>query len=268
MRQGAAAEWIPQEAFDMEQLPHEISYFQPQTGVYIELHCTLFPEESGAYGHLNREFAHVFEQSICENIQGTEIWTLNPTEHMFYLICHSFKHFLHSGFGLRQVCDMVKMAEHYGAQIDWAYIDGKLDRLHMDVYWKGLVEIGTRYLSASWELKSGNVDGHELLLDLLESGIYGDSTMERKHSSNMTLAAVKSGKKNLTASLKESLFPSISYMKAKYGWLEKCPWLLPAAWAVRIVSYMKSSRKRDERENSVEIGINRVELLRKYDIID
>lgn len=269
------AEGFQREELNMEQLPHEIPYFQPQSGVYIELHFTLFPEESGAYGHLNREFTHVFGNSISENVQGTDICTLSPTDHMFYLICHSFKHFLHGGFGLRQVCDMVKMEAYYGEKIEWHDIGEKLIRLHMDTYWNALVEIGEKYLGASWkeacvigETQENRVDSHELLLDLLESGIYGDSSMERKHSSNMTLAAVKSGKKDVTASIAASLFPSMEYMKGKYSWLNKCPWLLPAAWAMRIVNYVKTSRKRDEKENSVEIGMNRVELLRKYNIID
>lgn len=256
------------EELDRNELPYEIPYIQPQTGVYIELHFSLFPEESGAYGHLNQEFQQVFEHSISEDVQGTKIWTLSPTDHMFYLICHSFKHFLHSGFGVRQVCDMVKMEAYYKEQIDWKSINEKLERLHMGSYWRALVEIGNKYLGATWNLESEGVDCQELLFDLLDSGIYGDSSMERKHSSNMTLAAAKSGKKNTAASLTESLFPKIDYMKEKYTWLVEHPWLLPVAWGARMFNYLRLMKKRDNQENSVEIGMNRVELLRKYNIIE
>jgi len=34
------------------ELPYEIPYINKQNGTYIELHFSLFPEESGAYGHL------------------------------------------------------------------------------------------------------------------------------------------------------------------------------------------------------------------------
>ena len=257
-------------AVDVEKLPQEIAYRHPRKGVYIELHLLLFPEESGAYGHLNKEFRDVFEHCICEEIQGKKIWTLCPTEHLFYLICHSFKHFLHGGFGIRQVCDMIMMAEHYGTQIDWISIQKDLSRLNMEVYWNSLVQIGKDYLGFSYEkagypesMQKFEVDCRPMLDDLLDSGIYGASTMDRKHSSNMTLVAAERGKKNTAVSVGGSLFPSMEYMKSSFSWLKKYPWLLPAAYVIRIVRYLKTSKI-----ESVQIGMERVELLRKYHIID
>lgn len=271
-----AAGGFQREELDTEHLPQEIPYINPQNGVYIEMHFDLFAEESGAYGHLNKEFADAYATCIAEEIQGRTVWTLHPTLHLFYLICHSLKHFLHGGFGIRQVCDMVMMAEHYGEQIDWDYIYGRLQELRMEVFWNGLVEIGREYLGFSYEkahypasLQKMHVNCDHLLLDLLDSGIYGDSTAERKHSSNITLAAAESGKKDTVASMKASLFPGKDYMKRGYPWLERYPWLLPVAWGMRIVGYLKNKRKNSKEEPSgVEIGMNRVELLREYDIID
>ena len=262
------------EELDMEHLSYEIPYLNRQNGVYIELHLSQFPEESGAYGHLNDEFGEVFAHKVCEQVQGRQVWTLCPTEHLFYLICHSFKHFLHSGFGMRQVCDMILMAEMYGAQIDWADIEERLYRLNMKTYWDALVKIGEEYLGFSLEkakypeqMYNPEVDIEPLLKDLLDSGIYGASTMERKHSSNMTLAAVESGKANTTASLTASLFPSRKYMKTQFEWLKKYPWLLPAAYVIRVFRYLKSSAAEKQEKNSVAIGMGRVELLREYRII-
>ncbi|MGN8921872.1 nucleotidyltransferase domain-containing protein [Lachnospiraceae bacterium HCP28S3_F9] len=270
------AEGFQREEPDTEHLPQEIPYINPRNGVYIEMHFDLFAEESGAYGHLNKEFEDAYATCIAEDIQGRTVWTLHPTLHLFYLICHSLKHFLHGGFGIRQVCDMVMMAEHYGEQIDWDYIYERLQALRMEVFWNGLVEIGREYLGFSCEkahypasLQKIHVNCDHLLLDLLDSGIYGDSTAERKHSSNITLAAAESGKKDTVASVKASLFPGKDYMKRGYPWLERYPWLLPVAWGMRIEGYLKNKRKNSKEEPSgVEIGMSRVELLREYDIID
>lgn len=35
---------------------------------------------------------------------------MNASDHLFYLICHALKHFYHSGFGIRQVCDILLFA--------------------------------------------------------------------------------------------------------------------------------------------------------------
>ena len=276
-----------EEEIDPSNLPHEIPYHNRKNGTYIELHLSLFPEESGAYGHLNEEFENVFKRCICEKAQGRDIWTLGPTDHMFYLICHSFKHFLHGGFGLRQVCDMVLMAEKYGSQIDWITIGEKVERLNMAKYWDSLVKIGQRYLGFSVEKAaypiendreksdvssdyiSDTIDYGPMLMDLLDSGIYGNSTMERKHSANMTLAAVVSGKKDTTGSILASLFPGTDYMKSQFQWLNRYPWLLPVAYGIRIMRYLKKSGSRDKGEqSSIQIGMERVELLRKYGIIE
>ena len=254
-------------------LPYEIPYLNPRNQVYIELHFSLFAEGEGAYGHLNQEFAGVFDRCICEQIEGVDIKTLSPTDHMFYLICHSFKHFLHSGFGIRQVCDMVMMAKHYTTRIDWREIQDKLAQLRMDTFFSALAKIGREYLGCSWE-KTGYVDYTQervdcmpLLVDLLEGGVYGGSTMARRHSANMTLEAARRGKKATASSVWSSLFPGVSYMKGHYVWLCKYPWLLPAAWVMRLFGYA-ADRKHTEDQSSLEIGNKRVELLRKYHVID
>lgn len=268
-------EGFMREELDMEDLPYEVPYRNPRNGVYIELHMTLFSETSDAYGHLNDEFKEVFDHCMCETIQSRKVWTLSPTDHLFYLICHSFKHFLHSGFGIRQVADMIMMAEQYGDQIDWKDIKEKLSRLNMAHYWNALVGIGTSYLGFSLDkacypkdMREQTVDHMPLLMDLLDGGIYGDSSMERKHSSNMTLTAVVGGTSNTAASLGSSLFPSKEYMKQRFSWVKKHPYLLPVGYVVRIVQYLKSSkRKPGDEKNSIQIGMERVELLKQYHII-
>jgi len=261
-----------------EDLPYEIPYINPQSGVYIEMHFQLFPEEAEAYGHLNAEFGQAFEHAIELEVQGKRVYTLCPTEHLFYLICHSFKHFLHSGFGLRQVCDMVLMAEQYcnsaDGGIDWQDIRERLERLRMRPYWEALMQIGTEWFGFDKEsagisetLWNNEVDSMPMLKDLLDSGIYGDSSAQRKHSSNMTLAAVSAGKANTANSLGNSLFPGKEYMQGRFPWLKKNGWLLPVAYGIRIFKYL--SKKTDSgTQNVVRIGLDRVELLRQYGVID
>lgn len=268
-------EGMKREELDRNNLPYEIPYRNPRNGVYIELHFSLFPKDSGAYGHLNNEFVDVYDTCISEKVQNVDVWTLEPTLHLFYLICHAFKHFLHGGVGIRQVCDMVMLMEHYGEQIHWEHIESRLKELRMDIFWKGLIEIGREYLGFlpknvgyPEKMLDDTIDAERLLLDLLDSGVFGGSTMERKHSANVTLAAAESGKKDVTASLCASLFPKISYMKNGYPWLEKYPIFLPIAWMLRIVNYLKHSNKKTNESSSIEIGMERVELLKKYHIID
>lgn len=259
---------------DKQHMPDEIPYINRQNGVYIELHFALFEEGAAAYGHFNREFVQVFEKSTCMEISGKRIWTLCPTDHLFYLICHSLKHFMHSGFGIRQVCDMVLMAEHCGEEISRQELGKRLERLHMQEYWEALEQIGEKYLGLSGvrafdpESRRGKeTDCIALLQDLLEGGIYGDSSTDRCHSANITLAAAAEGRVDMKVSLKASLFPDKGYMKEHFPVLNKFPRLLIPVYMLRICRYIKNHRKGMPGQNSLRLGRKRMKLLRQYGMI-
>ena len=256
----------------------EVPFYKVGGMLHIELHKELFSSESEAYGNLNSLFEGVFDRKIQEEIHGVPVYTMCHTDHLLYLILHAFKHFLHSGFGIRQVCDIVIYAEAYGAEIDWAYLLEKCREIHADVFTASLFDIGKKELSFDPEKacypeiwSSIEVDGSDLLEDLLEGGVFGDSSMSRKHSSNITLHAVAEDKKGKKAgaSLIQSLFPDRKYMERTYTYLKKYPFLLPAAWASRIRNYLKESKNMDGNDamESIEIGNHRVDLMKKYKII-
>ncbi len=256
----------------------EVPFYKVGGMLHIELHKELFSSESEAYGNLNSLFEGVFDRKIQEEIHGVPVYTMCHTDHLLYLILHAFKHFLHSGFGIRQVCDIVIYAEAYGAEIDWAYLLEKCREIHADVFTASLFDIGKKELSFDPEKacypeiwSSIEVDGSDLLEDLLEGGVFGDSSMSRKHSSNITLHAVTEDKKGKKAgaSLIQSLFPDRKYMERTYTYLKKYPFLLPAAWASRIRNYLKESKNMDGNDamESIEIGNHRVDLMKKYKII-
>jgi len=256
----------------------EVPYYHVGGMLHIELHKELFPSESEAYGSLNRFFEDAFDRKISEEIRGVQIYTMCHTDHLLYLILHAFKHFLHSGFGIRQVCDIAVYAQTYGAEINWQYLLEKCEAVRADVFTAALFGIAEKYLDfdpqkaclpGQW--RQIDTDGEDLLEDLLEGGVFGDSSMSRKHSSNITLQAVTEDKKGKRAgaSLVHSLFPDRAYMERTFTYLKKYPFLLPAAWASRIIKYLRESK--DMRENgavaSIQIGSHRVELMKKYKII-
>ena len=186
---------------------------------------------------------------------------------------------MHSGFGIRQVCDIVLFANAYGKEIDWIRILQQCREIHADLFTAALFQIGQKYLTFDpsragypQEWQEIQVDEQLMLDDLLEAGIYGDGTMSRKHSSNITLNAVsaqKQGKKSDHSVLK-TLFPPAKSMEGRYPYLKKHPYLLPVAWISRILKYhQETSKSRDNgAAQAVSIGNQRIELFREYHILD
>ena len=261
------------------QKSYEVPYGKQGSPIYIELHKYLFPPESEAYGEFNQFFGDVHEQAIEILVQEVSISTMDYTSHFFYLICHAFKHFLHSGFGIRQVCDIVLFANEYGKEIDWIKILEQCRTIHAEKFTTALLQIGEKYLTFSPdkacfppEWRNISVDETVLLEDLLSGGIYGSSNMSRKHSSNITLSAVQSEKKGdkFRYGVLRTGFPSITYMQIKFPYLRKYPFLLPVAWMSRIVKYRKETSQNQENSvaDSIKIGNRRIELMKQYGIIE
>ena len=255
---------------DPEDPSYELSYTKDGASLYLEIHRSLFPPESMAYGDLNRFFPDVYGRAV----EKRGVPTLCPTDHMLYLLCHAFKHFLHSGFGMRQVCDLILFANHYGPEIDWLHVLECCRSIRAEQFAAGLFRIGWKYLNFSLEdsryplqWQAIYVDESALLEDILLAGVYGSSDADRLHSSNITLQAVTAQKQGGAnpASLLQSVFPPMDVMEKKYPYLKNKPMLLPIAWTDRILKYGKSAAKASD---TLRIGNERVALMKRYGILD
>ena len=269
---------------------HETSYISREKGLYVEVHRTLFSEESETCGSLNRYFNDLLKKSItykipeimdqtgcilCAGAGTEEIFTMEPTQHLLYLVCHAYKHFLYSGFGIRQVCDIAVFGTAEAARIDWEFFWDNCRKIHIQELTAAILGIAEKHL-CFLDLHTvfrmpkdlGGTDELPLLKDILESGLHGASSMARLHSSSMTLDAVASaGKGSYYSGLWHSLFPKAEYLKNNYPYAKAHPVLLPAAWLNRLLSYMKQDDPLRNSGNTLRIGRKRIELLKKYKIL-
>lgn len=272
-------EFFLSEGFEFIDKGEECAYFSKSTGLCIEVSTSLFSHESKAYGHLNKLFEDVFEKSIKINIDKIDILTLSHEQHLIYIVFHNMKHFLTGGFGIRQVADFSKYIETYGEYINWEKFWSDLKDLNYDTFALNLIEISLKYLgfnddkitysaniTSFDELKNSQkyyINSESLINDILDAGVFGASTMDRKHTALMTLDAVEDKKKSNRL---KAVFPNVNYLKDNYTYLQKYPTLLPVAWGQRILSYLKKN-KTSSYINTMELGKQRIELLKEYKII-
>lgn len=272
-------EFFLSEGFEFIDKGEECAYFSKSTGLCIEVSTSLFLHESKAYGHLNKLFEDVFEKSIKINIDKIDILTLSHEQHLIYIVFHNMKHFLTGGFGIRQVADFSKYIETYGEYINWEKFWSDLKDLNYDTFALNLIEISLKYLgfnddkitypdniTSFDELKNSQkyyINSESLINDILDAGVFGASTMDRKHTALMTLDAVEDKKKSNRL---KAVFPNVNYLKDNYTYLQKYPILLPVAWGQRILSYLKKN-KTSSYINTMELGKQRIELLKEYKII-
>ena len=254
----------------------EVSY--ESDGLYIELHKKPFPPESGAYGDLNRFFTDTESGKIPVEIYGVPVYTLDYTDHLLYLICHVYKHFLNSGMGIRQISDIVLFSIRYLDLLDWELITEQCREINIFTFTGSLYRIGQKYICHDFPEKLASLwdtdkcDELSLLTDVLAGGLYGTSSPDRLHSSNITLGTMEAARNGNSGSLGRTLFPSYQYMKNRYGYVRILPLLLPVAWLHRLVSYGWNSlfhrRKGNDAREALRIGKERVELMRRYRVLE
>jgi len=255
----------PEEAF-------ELSFHKENSPLYVEVHKSLFAPDSDAYSDCNRPFDGALAGAASITIQDLRVRTLAPTDHLLYLILHAFKHFLHSGFGIRYVCDIALFAEHYRDELDMEHVVTECEKLRAGQFAAAICRIGTKYLGMDpaavpevWREMA--VDETPLLEDILTGGLYGVADENRLHSGNITLNARASGH---GGSVWKAIFPSAEYLRWRFPYAQKSVLLLPIAWAHRILLYLKRSTKGTNvsAAASVRIGQERVRMMKYYGIIE
>lgn len=251
----------------------ELSYHKPASPLYLELHKQLFDPTSPVFSDFNTAFEGVLNRTVPFTVQDVTLRTLEPMDHLLFLLFHAFKHFLFSGFGMRIVADICLYSAQYAGQIDFSRLRSLCEERRCHLFTAAVYRIGEQYLElpVPGPFATLEVDESELLRDILDSGLHG-ADIDRLHSANITLGAATEDKtgKHRTGNLRKSLFPSATYMTNNYPYLAKRPWLLPFAWGCRIGSYLKRNRcfGKQSPAATLRIGSERVKLLKRYGVIN
>ena len=245
----------------------EVPYTKDGSPLYIELHRQLFDSSEDAHDELNHFFADV------NPVEIDGFLAMPPHEHLLYLLLHAYKHFVRSGIGARQFCDIGLWAWAYHAEIDWQRLHEQCESVHAATFAAAAFRIARDYLGIDFDLPapwSEAVDVEPLLHDTLCGGVYGSNDLTRLHSSTVTLNAVKASRTGEKSSVLRTVFPKREYLERRYPYLKKHPYLLPVAWAQRLAHY--AGEKKTGTDNSVSGSIKlakeRIELMKRYGIMD
>ena len=245
----------------------EVSYTKNGSPLYIELHRHLFDSAEDAHDELNHFFADL------NPVEMDGLLTMPPHEHLLYLILHAYKHFVRSGIGLRQFCDIGLWAREYHDEIDWQRLHEQCESVHAATFAAASFRIARDYLGIDFDLPmpwDASIDVEPLLHDTLCGGVYGSNDLTRLHSSTVTLNAVKASRTGEKSSVLSTVFPKREYLERRYPYLKKRPYLLPVAWVQRIAHYAseKQSNPDNSASGSIKLGKERIELMKRYGIMD
>lgn len=245
----------------------EVSYTKNGSPLYIELHRHLFDSAEDAHDELNHFFTDL------KPIEVDGFLTMPPHEHLLYLVLHAYKHFVRSGIGARQFCDIGLWARAYHAEIDWQLLHEQCESVHAATFAAAAFRIARDYLGIDFDLPmpwDASIDVEPLLHDSLCGGVYGSNDLTRLHSSTVTLNAVKASRTGEKSSVLSTVFPKRAYLERRYPYLKKRPYMLPVAWVQRLAHYAgeKKTGTDSSASGSIKLGKERIELMKRYGIMD
>ena len=204
----------------------------------IEVHWNLFKRD-GFSNELEHYERLIWKRAIKVNVGKAEVLSLSYEDLALHLCMHMAAHLAATGFGVRQLCDLVVLVEKKGEEIDWNSFIMKARMYGFEKF--SLImfllckELFQMEIPKELEIKSVNNKKYvaALIDEIFEAGVHGKKEMANQFAtqvafnfedkdSNPTLGAIKR--------YFRFIFPRIDDMSDKYNYAKKIKILAPIAW--------------------------------------
>lgn len=167
---------------------------------------------------------------------GKHRFEFTPEYHFLYMLVHLVKHIYGSGAGIRMYMDVAAFIDHFGQSIDWSWIAGELDKLQLTDFASTVLSAVERWFGIRSPAPLGKISDQvldEFTEYTLEAGVFGHHHREEAVSSMKNTKQASKASRMLY--LLRRAFPTVSTLQSRYTYLQRFPWLLPAAWIHRFV---------------------------------
>lgn len=247
----------------------EVTFTNPESPLTIELHLNPFGTNDHIRIRMNEWFQNVFDSNETVVIENVPVRTLEPTDHLLFLIFHAFKHFISGGFGVRMMLDILLFTEKYYDRIDQEYIHSGLASVNAVEFYNDLLILGNRYLGFSLPIYGDGTIPDELMEDMLRMGTFGNSSKNDSTAGRITSMAVEKDHKKHSrlTDIFRLLFPSWQFWVNWKPYLKDKPWMLPVEWIKRVIKYLRRGKPASDLMESYKVADRRLELLKKYGVI-
>lgn len=210
--------------FDHQDGNHRVYFRKPFMN--IEMHYLM-----ASYKPQVREYYEKIWQKTIPDEGRTYRCHLSWEEYYIYMIVHLAKHIQSGGSGIRSVADLWLFLKKMENELEWEYIEKQLEVLQLSAF-----ERHMKKLADIWFGGDGSNDFYDSLTDfIVRSGVYGtirNGEIRKVISENVNPDTI--GRWKFLTRVKMIFLP-YEGMRAQYAYLDRFPWLLPAAWIQRIL---------------------------------
>lgn len=158
--------------------------------------------------------------------------------HLIYIVCHLAKHLYSGGAGLRMYLDVAFFLLHHDTTLDWPSIWKEFTALGLDSFLATVLNACRLWFGVETRcpLPAPDEEALRLLLTYtMDADLFGHS---RDHAV-IRLRNEAGHAPSKSRVLRRMLFPSAAEIESRYTFLQHRHWLLPAAWAARLLANVR-----------------------------
>ena len=222
---------------------HHIKYIKSGYPM-IELHWHVMKRD-GFSDELDLFEDDIWDRTIEVKVKGAKVLSLGYEDLALHLFIHMAAHLAASGFGVRQIADLVLLVEKKGHLIDWTLFINKAEEFGFKKFIIIMFKICNILFSMDIpkEMAVYKIDDEEMFESLIstifDGGVYGKKDMASNFA-NQVAFNYKGKDSNATIGAIRRyfrfIFPSIETMSDKYSYARKIRILTPIAWIHHLFS--------------------------------
>ena len=216
-----------------EDAGHHIAFLR--NGFNLEIHWTLANETF-------RKGQECFQESIWDDamkvkVGGVDTLSLSLEDLTLHLCAHMASHMAISGFGVRQLADLVLVVEHKGKEINWSEFKEKAEKSGLTQFSIGMFKV-CNYLFGmeipkELNIKSKNEDDEIIKLvvnDIFTGGVYGQRDLSFSFRAQVGYDIDDDSTFSMIKRYIQVILPPTSKLSDRYAYAKKNKILLPIAW--------------------------------------
>ena len=225
-----------------------VKYLLPKRH-YIELHSKLWSFVTGTKIDM-LERMKLTEKRVHGTFDGVECDTIDYAEQLIFLMFHLYKHLMFEHANIRFVTDIMLFFYAHCKEMNLSLLRDRMAFLEYWDFFSLLYEISVRYLGferlpemealdpAPYDEKAAETAIDEFML-LNRDEFDEQNLFQLTYNMMPYLTGDNSEKDKLSKREKrvKYLFPGVKDFPEEYGYVKKCPILLPVGWIHRIVKY-------------------------------
>lgn len=186
----------------------------------------------------------IWDNTIEVKVGGVKALSLSLDDLAVHLCTHMAVHLAYSGFGVRQLTDLVVLVEKKGSEIDWTSFVSKAKESGVYKFSMAIFTICNKLFdmeipeAIKKEKKLKDKYINQLIEDIFASGVHGKKDKDRVFANEFAFDQGEGAADSSSSIIKKFvnlLFPPISKMSDKYNYAKKFIILAPVAWIHHLI---------------------------------